>query len=449
MSLHTNWRDCKELKEHFPISTTSNEAAKLFDAVVTQYVGWYNDPSVGGLDNCLDKLLSADEVFPMSHVLLNGLEIMSTGSHPKYNENLRKSLLLMNETVGGKTLNNWEERHIKAINQCASGSMKTACDIWDDILIDYPNDILALKFAHDSYFYLGYQRKMRDSVARVFPSWNKSIPLYGYLHGMLAFGLCETNLYADAEKSAKTALSINSKDAWATHALAHVLEMTGRQIEGISFMSSTVTDWSFCGMLSCHNFWHWAVYHIEKGEYQAALDIYDSAVGTASIKSGTMLDIVDACSLLYRLELEGQKVGKRWEELFETCYKHYGDHTLAFNDSHLFMCYSANKEKDVAKDFLTSLQNFLTENPEDYQGKCIRKVGLNVCKAIDSFDNGNFEDAVNFLLPIRYDIIKIGGSNAQRDVFNLLLINSALKSENVHHRLMARYGAIVFGLDSV
>lgn len=115
----------------------------------------------------------------MSHVLVNGLEIMSTGSHPKYNENLRKSLALMNKTVGRKTLNNWEERHVRAINYCAEGSMDDACLVWEDILIDYPNDILSLKFAHDAYFYLGYQREMRDSIARVLPSWDKSIPLFG------------------------------------------------------------------------------------------------------------------------------------------------------------------------------------------------------------------------------------------------------------------------------
>lgn len=49
----------------------------------------------------------------------------------------------------------------------------------------------------------------------------------------------------------------------------------------------------------------------------------------------------------------------------------------------------------------------------DYQGKCIQKIAINICKAIDSFDYGRFEDAVNFLLPVRYDIMKIGGSNAQ------------------------------------
>ena len=43
-------------------------------------------------------------------------------------------------------------------------------------------------------------------------------------------------------------LECNSRDAWATHALAHVLEMEGRQKEGVSFMSTTVDDWSVSGL---------------------------------------------------------------------------------------------------------------------------------------------------------------------------------------------------------
>lgn len=39
------------------------------------------------------------------------------------------------------------------------------------------------------------------------------------------------------------ALELNRYDAWATHALAHVYEMTGQHEKGIQFMSSTETDW--------------------------------------------------------------------------------------------------------------------------------------------------------------------------------------------------------------
>lgn len=54
--------------------------------------------------------------------------------------------------------------------------------MWEQILQDHPTDLLALRFSHDAYFYLGYQEQMRDSVARVYPFWTKDIPLSRYVH---------------------------------------------------------------------------------------------------------------------------------------------------------------------------------------------------------------------------------------------------------------------------
>jgi hypothetical protein len=59
-------------------------------------------------------------------------------------------------------------------------------------------------------------------------------------------------------------------------------------------------------MLACHNFWHLAVYWIEKGDYAAALELYDAEIATR-MPSGAMPDIVDATSMLYRLELNGEE----------------------------------------------------------------------------------------------------------------------------------------------
>ena len=59
--------------------------------------------------------------------------------------------------------------------------MDAACLIWEDILVDHPLDMLALKFAHDSYFYLGFQPQMRDSIARVMPHWTTDMPHYGWV----------------------------------------------------------------------------------------------------------------------------------------------------------------------------------------------------------------------------------------------------------------------------
>ena len=52
---------------------------------------------------------------------------------------------------------------------------------------------------------------------------------------MIAFGQEECGDYASAEKTGKEALGMNRQDAWATHALAHVYEMTGQYDQGIRY----------------------------------------------------------------------------------------------------------------------------------------------------------------------------------------------------------------------
>ncbi len=84
--------------------------------------------------------------------------------------------------------------------------------------------MMALKFAHDVYFYTGWHAQMRDSVARVLPHWRPAKPLYNYLHGMLSFGLVQSNYFEEAKRAALTSLAINPADAWATHTICHYNE---------------------------------------------------------------------------------------------------------------------------------------------------------------------------------------------------------------------------------
>ena len=74
-----------------------------------------------------------------------------------------------------------EQLHCKAISKFANEEYASACDTWEDILAEYPKDLLALKFAHRSYIYLGNSIMIRDSVGRVLPYWEETDPLYGYL----------------------------------------------------------------------------------------------------------------------------------------------------------------------------------------------------------------------------------------------------------------------------
>lgn len=438
--MHSNWRDCKAWQDYgTPLNTTSNEACKLFDASLTQYVGWYDDPSVGGIEHTVKNTIKADPDFVMGHVIKNGLELLGTGTCTRLNQTLANEVTTMVKLAETQTrLSDREKKHAKAVKLWSEGEMASACCVWEDILMDSPYDILALKFAHDTYFYLGYSLQMRDSLGRVFPQWSSSQPLYGYLYGMYSFGLEETNLYPQAEKIADKGLSINAKDAWSTHSKAHVLEMMGRQDEGIKFMSDTEHNWNTCGMLSCHNYWHWALHYIEKGDYEAAKGIYDNHCFARAKSSGAPLDFVDACSLLNRLEMDGANVEGRWSQICEVIRPHTDDHVLTFNDNHILLACLGAGNQTAVNQFIDSIKDWVRNNTGD-QVNITNEVGLPICEAFVAYKEGDCARAVDILYPLRYKIVHIGGSHAQRDMYNLFLIHAALKSCKREHHNLARF----------
>ncbi|KAG8142743.1 hypothetical protein E2320_005949 [Naja naja] len=309
----TGLRDCKAWQDAgLLLSTTSNDACKLFDAALTQYVTWTNDQSLGGLEGTLSKLQVADPNFVMGNVIANGLVLIGTGSSVRLDKKLDDAIKNMVSLSHSQPLSEREKMHVSAVELFAP------CDTWEEILQSNPTDMLALKFAHDGYFYMGSQTQMRDSIARVYRHWTPDIPLSSYIKGMYAFGLVETNFYDRAEKLAYQALAINQRDAWSVHALAHVNEMKADLNSGLAFMKQTENNWKDSDMLACHNYWHWALHFIEKGDYEAALTIYDTHIAPSLQQSGTMLDVVDNCSMLYRLELEGAQDEETSNELLTT-----------------------------------------------------------------------------------------------------------------------------------
>ena len=135
--------------------------------------------------------------------------------------------------------------------------------MWEQILVEHPTDLLAIKFAHDMSYFLGETNNIRDCVARVYKRWEKernNTKTMGYIQGMYAFGLEETNLNSRAEEMGRKAFATNNSDTWAVHAVAHVMEMVhsssqqeGRQKEGIKWLDYTYGYWKDCLGLYVHN----------------------------------------------------------------------------------------------------------------------------------------------------------------------------------------------------
>ncbi|XP_068170067.1 tetratricopeptide repeat protein 38 isoform X2 [Antennarius striatus] len=424
--------------EGLPLSTSSNEACKLFDAILHQYVKWKNDETLGGIEGCVSSMQAAAPNFVMGHVISTGLELISGNSFPHSDERLASAVRKTVELANSQDISPRERLHVKAMECFSHGKFLKACDVWEDILIDHPTDMLAIKFAHDVYFYSGAQKRMMDSVLRVLPFWKPHMPLYCHLKGQQAFGLLENSLYDKAEKVAMEGLALCPDDPWAVHAVAHVYEMKVELDKGLKHMESREKDWKVSDMLASHNYWHWALYFIEKGQYEAPLQIYDSQLFKRCKTSGSTLDMIDATSMLYRLEMEGVCVKDRWRELFHITEPFTDNHVSLFNDLHFLMASLGAKDNRTSQRMLEGLQELAREPGDNEQLQLAPVIGIPTCQAMMAYNEGNYSQAVELLYPLRDDLVRLGGSDAQRDIFNQLLIHAAIKSDNKHHQKLGR-----------
>jgi hypothetical protein len=202
----------------------------------------------------------------------------------------------------------------------------------------YPRDLLALQCGHLMDFFCANARNLRDRIARALPEWTRDMPGYSILLGMHAFGLEESGDYARAEERGREAVSLEPLDCWAHHAVAHVMEMTGRPEDGIGWMIAREPFWSGeDNGFKVHNWWHRALFHLQLRQSDEALALYDGPVREE--RSQLALNLVDASALLWRLHLSGVDVASRWKELADGWVPHADGKTYPFNDLHGVMAY--------------------------------------------------------------------------------------------------------------
>ena len=403
-------------QQGLPLAGSSASAA-AFDRAVADYYGLTGDP-VG----VLKQALKDDPAFALGAVAIAGLFLVGgfRGDHPEV-----LGALAAAEAAAGRASAR-ERLHLAAARAWAEGRAAEATSHWEAILADWPTDALALRFAQDAYYFLGRPFEMRDSVARALPAWDEDNPLRSFILGAYAFGLEETNALGRAEEAARAALAANPRDAWATHALAHVMETANRQKEGIAFLKETRANWAPAHFMAGHNGWHLALYLIEQGGRDEVLADYDRFV-EPKLADDMTLDRVDAAALLWRLELVGANVGDRWGEVARAWMAHADDHVLAFNDLHCAFAAARSPDRGDAERIVRSLDDYVAQG-RGHNREVTETVGRPLIEGVLAFGREDYARAIAAILPVRREAIRIGGSHAQRDILGLTLIAAAERS---------------------
>lgn len=295
--------------------------------------------------------------------------------------------------------------------------------IGEEIVDLFPRDLVTVKL----HQYMSFNRGDVHAMLRIARKAEPYIAENAHLHGMLAFGLEQTDQIPEAEAAARKALSIKHKEPWAQHALAHVMLSTGRVREGEAFMAEASRTWvDLNSFMYTHNWWHRAVFNISLGDFQGVFDAYDNHVW--GIEKDYSQDQVGAVSLLARMEVAGLDVGNRWSDVADHLKVRARDTVQPFL-SLQYLYGLARADREEADNLMAAIADKAASTTA-FDRIVWREVALPTARGVLAHARRDFRVAADNLALALPRMIEIGGSHAQRDLFGQLLQDAYLKSEN-------------------
>jgi hypothetical protein len=420
-----------------PCGTRNAAARDAAEVALWRMMSFYDTPLAD-----LDAASAHDPGWALPHVMRAGFLLSLT--EPSLLAEAAQHLQRARELADGAPAR--ERSHLEAVQATFDGRWQAACRIWDELLVDYPRDALALQWSQLWDFYRGDAINLRARPARALPEWDDSDPLYAHVLSLFAFGLEESNLYPQAEDAGRRALSLNPKVPWAVHAVAHVMEMQGRYEEGAAWLLQHQAEWAEGNGFAGHLWWHRGLFRLEALDIAGALRLLDTRLSGDNLQ--ITLQRVDAAALLWRLHLLGEDVAARclplvdgWD-LSDAAAGYY-----AFNDVHAVMAMLGAGEVARAEAWVARCAEraMAADDARRSNHLMAREVGLPLMRGLLALARGEADAAADALYAARGLAQRFGGSHAQRDLIDQTLLAAAARGSRrgigralINERLMAK-----------
>lgn len=313
-----------------------------------------------------------------------------------------------------------EQRFIAAVAAWIDGDIDGAIALHEEQAQAHPRDLVSVKLGQYHCFNRGDGPGMLRLALAALPQ-AADVP---YLHGMVAFGHEQCHRMREAEASARRAIAMCRKEPWAHHALGHVMLTEGRLAEGLDFMRSVSDTWTgLNSFMVTHNWWHVALFLIDLGHDAEALAVYDREVW--GVVPDYTQDQIGAVSLLARFELAGIDVGARWQDVAQRLVTRLDDHVLPFLDlQYLYgLARAGRPEADV---LLQRIEAFAPTAPAGARDAWVR-VCVPAAHGLLAHARGDMDGAIAGLGLALPRLIEIGGSHAQRDLFEQVHLDALVR----------------------
>ena len=396
------------------ITTASPAAADLYqqglDLVLSQNYG---------PESRLRDAIEADEGFAMAHTVLAyvlHLQMDVPAARAAATKAVELSAGISRE----------ERQTTRIVHSFTHGKGAEAIRLVHEHLVDFPTDTLAMRVAQRLYMLGCFGAGVPDFPNHLMKMMTKVAPANGddwAFLGQYAFAHHETYQPAKAMDLATRSLEGNPQNAVACHSVTHSYFEQGDAANGGRWLADWLDGFDRRASYNVHLSWHLALFELAQGRYQQALDLYETHI-RPGVQARNLANLADSASLMWRLQIySGETPGKPWDEVRDQAAPAADSPGAAFRDCHAALAFAGSGDTDASQRLVDRLAA-QGEKGDDLA----REMILPIARAAAAFAAGDYAEAANLMGPTYPMMARIGGSHAQREVFEDTLLESYVRA---------------------
>jgi len=374
--------------------------------------------SVGAQAN-LEAAIAADPGFAMAHIAL-AREFQYKGNIAEAQASKVKAL----QCIDGVTRR--ERQHIEALARAVDGDGPGALALIREHVQEFPRDAFLLKQADGPFGLIGFGGS-QDRLETNFALLDSVAEAYGddwWFLSAYAFAQNELGYHEKARRLVQRALKLHPHSGHSAHTMAHVCFETGDHSAGAEFLEGWLPDFPRQAQIYSHLTWHLALFQLACGHADHVLELYTQTLNPEACPGAPLIALCDAAALLWRHDLYSlpRPPGSR-EAVAAFAARTFPRPGITFGDVHCALAYAAAGDIEALTQLATQLRERLA------QGKVpASEVVPALVEALAAFARGDYESAVQHLEPVADQVVRVGGSNAQREVFEDTLLQAYLRA---------------------
>jgi tetratricopeptide (TPR) repeat protein len=397
-----------------PLSTSSEAAAEAYrQGVDLMLAAW------PGAAEAFEAAIAADPDFALAHIARARMHfIYADGRAAQARAATARELVGRNGTAR-------EKSHVETLALGMEGQSAKSLDRALAHLDQWPRDALVFVLPMGAFGLFAFSGMADHDQARV-DLCERHARHYGDDWFFLTYhgwSYTENGNAGHGRRITERAFERRRENANAVHALAHAMFEDGSGEDAEQLISQWLPTYDRSGLMHGHISWHQALVALEQGDAARALAIYAERVQPKVTTAPPINSVSDGASLLWRLAAYGHDVPKEiWVDAAVHAERSFPKAGVPFADMHMALVAAATGNHAGLAQRIADLEKRLAE------GRLAPGAVLPaVCRAVLAFADGDYRACARILEPAAAEVVRIGGSHAQREIVEDTLLLAFIK----------------------